>query len=538
VDGAVLYARQKSVFLQGHTMSRAKAGCWCLLAALLLGGAPALIGAAVGPGQASISPATGGDFSCDLSMVNVPRQYVVGQPVILIVELTNHTSREVRIQDNLRHYPPFSLDIIGPTGRPLELKATWDYGVVEGLLKQPTFEPWHPRRVRIDAARWYDLSQPGRYSIRPKWQALLEPRTDVTESKAVTIAVVPPEQAEVVKLIHSATFVTKRVGSGLPAQCKLVEMGEAAVPALVEWLEIVEASGGPDWSNFASMVDVLSQIGSPRALEFLTPERAHGNLLNSALYRTHLLERVEIWQGENRFERLVKLLDSRGDTRKWAIFKLGVLGDPRAIEPLDRIAAEDKDLDIRETAKDSLAHLRNPSIKVRYRFHWTSEQIELTAAESFRIGEPVKIRCKITGGEFGSRYLAEFSQPCWHCLPCGHSGPDPNGAQPFCLAVDRRHDNTYDHVRPLKQLRPSSKEKAGKARVSNDYVDIAELGSARSFTLKPGESRLYESADLRQAFPMAEPGEYRICIAYYNYVLSNFLTIHILPAASGSASVP
>ncbi len=489
-----------------------------------------------------MGPTAGGDFSCDLSMVNIPRQYVVGQPVILFVYLTNHTSREIRIQDSLGHYPLFSFDIVGPAGRLLELKTTWEEGIVEGLPEQPTLGPGNTYRVMIDVARWYDLSQPGRYSLRPKWQALIEPLTDVREAKSVTIAVVPPEQAEVVKLIHNATFTTASTGSELPAQCQLVEMGEAAVPALVEWLEIVESSGGPGWNGFADMVDVLSQIGSPRARQFLTAERAHDSILKDAEYRAILLKRIEIWQGPDRFARLIEALDEKGLgglNRKWAIFKLGVLGDTRAIRPLARIARKDKEMDIRETAKDALAHLRDPRVPMRYVNHLYSQDFKLTAAERYRVGEPVKVCCRLTAGPYGSQKLVEFSKPKAQFLPWGFPNSDPTRNYPLSLVVDCRRDGTYDEVLPPGQVRMRDGRIASdRVESHGSYVDVAGLESTRTFTLKPGKSRLYEFADLRRVFHMTEPGEYRLCIHLHNRGLSEFLFIHIDPAASGSASAP
>lgn len=219
---------------------------------------------------------------------------------------------------------------------------------------------------------------------------------------------------------------------------------------------------------------------------------------------------------------------------------MGVLGDIRAIGPLDRIVAEDEEVGIRETARDALAHLRDPNVPMRYIYHLPSQNIELTtSAEVYRIGEPVKIGCKVTGGEYGSQPLVEFFNPRWHFLPWGFGGPDPNRSQPFSMEMERRQGRRYDRVDAIRQLRPRGKGAIDSGSKSTDlYVDMADLGAISHFTLKRGESRLYEFADIRQAFKMTEPGEYRIHVSSYGFVLSNSVSIHIRPAANGPSSQP
>ena len=520
-------------------MSTAKAGWLCLMGEMILWAAPALVGSEAGSGPVSVHPAVAGHLSCELLMYEVPNQYVVGKPVTLTVRFINHAKAVATISDSPDHYPFCSFDITGPTGKRLALRKNLDDSPPKTTPERRTIGPGRIHEARIDIADWYDLSQPGRYWIRAKWQVSPERATGVMASNIVALAVIPTEQAKVAELIRRATLPTRNGASEREAQCKLVEVGEPAVPAIVEWLELVESKGGPDWNSFADMVKVLTLIGSPRAREFLTPDHAHGARLGSEPYRAMLLKRVEIWQSEDRFAGLIEALDETRFNLKWAIFKLGVLGDARAIGPLDRIAAEDKEMDIRETAKDALAHLRDPNVPMRYICHLRSEEFVLTAAESYRVGEPVKVRCKITGGPYGSRNLVEFSKPNWHFLPWGFAGPDSNWSPPFGLTVVRRRDRTYDNVHPVRQLRWRDERIAdGHPERYEGYVDVAELGRDGTFTLKPGASRVYEYADLRQAFKMTEPGEYRICVSSSNYVLSDFLTINILPAANGSAGPP
>jgi len=356
------------------------------------------------------------------------------------------------------------------------------------------------------------------------------------------VGVTSGEQTDVAELIRRATRITKDGASERKARRKLVEMGEQVVPAVIEWLELEEARGGTTgrWNSYAYMVDMLSQIGTPKAREFLTPERAHGSLLGSQECRAVLLKRIEIWQSEDRFERLIEMLDGSHEDCKWAVFKLSVLGDVRAIGPLDRIAAEGKGVDIRETAKEALAHLRDPNVPVRYIDHLPSQGIELTVpVEGYRLGEPVAVRCKITGGPYGSRSLVQFSKPDWQFLPWGLSPPNPDRRQPFSLKMYRKRGRRYDRVNAIRQLRPADQSMIGKdGEPASLYVDAADFGAISRFDLKPGESRLYEFADIGQAFPMTEPGEYRIHVSSYGLALSDFVNIHIRPAATDPSSSP
>lgn len=336
----------------------------------------------------------------------------------------------------------------------------------------------------------------------------------------------PSSEAAVAQLIRQATCITKNSVSERRAQRKLVEIGDEAAPAIVEWLRQRRAERPPSGlqNGYSMMVDVLSQIGSPEARAFIIAEYGDD---------ARLLTRVEIWQSPDRFERLCETLKGPHANRKWAIFKLGVLGDARAVEVLDAIAAEDKDLDIRETAKDAVAHLRDPNVPMRYVDHWPSYEMKLTAAASYRVGEPVKISCRITGGPYGSPPLVESASPQWHFLPWGGE------AQPFCLSADRRRGQTYNEMHPIKQLRPRSVDKTkADQREADGYVDATDLGSTSVFALRPGESRVHEFADIRPAFDITEPGEYRFFVSRSDYVLSEFLTIHILPTTGSPTSPP
>ncbi|MEN6335133.1 MAG: hypothetical protein ABFE01_12795 [Phycisphaerales bacterium] len=336
----------------------------------------------------------------------------------------------------------------------------------------------------------------------------------------------PSSETVMAQLIRQATCVTKNSVSERRAQRKLVEIGDEAVPAIVLWLKQRRAERPPSGvqNGYSMMVDVLSQIGSPEARAFIIAEYGHD---------ARLLTPIEIWQSPDRFERLCETLKGSHPNCKWAIFKLGVLGDARAVGLLEAIAAEDKDLDIRETAKDAVAHLRDPNVPVRYVDHWPSYEMELTAAASYRVGEPVKIRCRITGGPYGGPSLVEFACPQWHFLPWGGE------AQPFCLSVHRRRGQVYDKMHPIKQLRPRSLDKTSGAESETDgYVDVADLGSTSVFELQPGESRVYEFADIRPAFDITESGEYRFFVSRSDYVLSEFLTIRILPTTGNTTSPP
>lgn len=474
-------------------------------------------------------PTTDADFSCRISKEQVRNQYVIGKPVILKVRLTNYMERDVEIRDCAQHYPFYSFEVIDPTGRQLVLSKKISPSMAEIKPEQRTIKPGRIYDVEIDLAEWYDLSHVGRYTIKANWCALAKVAPYARESNTVTIAVVPPEKADVTEFVYGATLITKNGMSEEAAQLKLVEMGDEVVPTLLEWVEIEELNSGPhgDWNSYHDIIDVLSQIGSKEARKLI----AQNKHLWPEEHRAMLLKRIDIWQSEDRFERLVEALGEPRLYRKWVIFKLGVLGDKRAIGLLEKIAVEDEQLDIRETAKEALAHLQNPNVPMRYIIHRPSMEIELTLlADTYRIGKPIKINCKITAGPYGSQTLVEFSKPVWHFLPWSLGHPDLDKSQPLMFHVEQKKESGYDSLIPIKELRQNEERLVNtNAKPLDGYINIAELGGKSIFTLKPNESRSFMVEDISKAFKITEPGEYRICVHSNGYVVSNSISIDIRP---------
>ena len=467
-------------------------------------------------------------------------QYVIGKLVVLKVRLTNHMERDVVIRDCAQHYPFFSFEVTDPAGKQLVLGKKLSSSMTGIKPEWRTIKPGRIYDVEIDLADWYDISQVGRYTIKANWCVRAKRAPYARESNTVTIAVVPREQREIAELIYRAMLITKNGMSERRAQLKLVEMGDEVVPTLLEWVELEELNGGPHggWNSFHDVIGVLSQIGSKEARKLI----AQNKHLHPEQYRTMLLKRIDIWQSEDRFEKLIKALDEPRLGRKWAIFKLGVLGDKRTISLLERIAVEDEQADIRETAKDALAHLKDPNIPMRYIYHWPSKQIELrSSGDTYRIGEPIKIDCTITGGEYGSHMLVAFSKAAWHFLPWSSGHPDPNKNEPFRFRVEKkdiifgpippgmRRKDRYGRLIPLKELRQIKKRLVNTNEEPLDgYINVAELGEKSNFTLKADESRHFTLKDLNKAFKISKPGEYRIYVSSPGgRVVSNTVTINI-----------
>lgn len=462
-------------------------------------------------------------------MERVRSQYVIGKLVVLKVRLTNHMERDVVIRDCAQHYPFFSFEVTDPAGKQLVLGKKLSSSMTGIKPEWRTIKPGRIYDVEIDLADWYDISQVGRYTIKANWCVRAKQAPYARESNTVNIAVVPREQREIAELIYRATLITKNGMSERRAQLKLVEMGDKVVPTLLEWVELEELNGGPHggWNSFHDVIGVLSQIGSKEARKLI----AKNKHLHPEQYRTMLLKRIDIWQSEDRFEKLIKALDEPRLGRKWAIFKLGVLGDKRAISLLKRIAVEDEQADIRETAKDALAHLKDPNVPMRYIYHRRSQEIELTpSADTYRIGEPIKINCNLIAGEYGSQTLVKFSKPAWHFLPWGFGHPDMNKSQPFIFQMQQKKKRRYDRLLPVKELHENEERLVNSKKEPLDgYIDITKLGEKSNFTLKPDESRFFMVEDINKAFKITEPGEYQVYVSSFGYVVSNTISINIHP---------
>jgi hypothetical protein len=456
-------------------------------------------------------PTTNEDFSCSILISR--NQYTVGERVLLKVRLTNHMESDVVIRDCAQHYPFYSFEVVDPTGRQLVLRKKLRPSMAEIKSDWRTINPGRIYDVEIDLTDWYDISQAGRYTIKANWCVRAKKSPYARESNSINIAVVPREQREIAELIYRATLHTKNGMSERNAQLKLVEMGDKVLPTLLEWVELEELNGGTHggWNSFHDVMGVLSQIGSKEARKLI----AQSKHLHLEQYRTMLLKRIDIWQSEDRFEKLIKALDEPRLGRKWVIFKLTILKDKRAIPVLEKIAQNDKSLDIRETAKDGLAHLKDSNIPMRYIYHRPSQDIELTlSADTYRIDEPIKINCNLIAGEYGSQTLVKFSKPAWHFLPWGFGHPNMKKSQPFIFQMQQKKKRRYDRLLPV--MEPL-----------DGYIDITKLGVKSTFTLKPEESRFFMVDDINKAFKITNPGEYRVYVSSSGYVVSNTVTINI-----------
>ena len=467
------------------------------------------------------------DFSCRILIEQARSQYVIGKPVVLKVRLTNHMERDVVIRDCDQHYPFFSFEVTDPAGKKLVLRKKLRSSITGIKPVWRTINPGRIYDVDIDLADWYDILQVGRYTIKANWCNRAKQAPYARESNTVNIAVVPREQSEIAELIYRATLYTKNGLSESGAQLKLVEMGDKAVPTLLEWVELEELNGGPHggWNSFHEVMDVLSQIGSKETRKLI----AQNKHLHPEQYRTILLKRIDIWQSEDRLEKLIEALDEPRLGRKWAIFKLALLGDKCAIPVLEKIAQNDKSLDICETAKDALAHLKDTNVPMRYIYYSRTQEIKLSSsADTYRIGEPIKISCNLIAGEYGSQTLVYFSKPAWHFLPWGFGHPDMNKSQPFTFQMQQKKKRRYDRLLPVKELIENKERLVNdKKELLDSYIDITQLGEKSNFTLKPDESRFFMVEDINKAFKITEPGEYQVYVSSLGYVVSNTVTINI-----------
>jgi len=462
-------------------------------------------------------PTTDKDLFCEVLKGRVRRipykYFVIGQPVNLRVRLTNHMNRDVEIRDCAQHYPFYSFEVIDPFGRKLEPSKKLSTNMAEINPQSRTIKTGRFYDVEINLSDWYNI--------------------------------IKPEQANIAGLIYSATFVTKDGRTERAALCKLVEIGDKAVPLLLECLRTLESNS--DSNRFRSfpreVVDVLSQIGSKEARDFI----AQSQQIQPEAYKARLLKRIDIWQSEDRFEKLVDALDGPAYDRKWAIFKLGILGDKRAIGHLEKIVLENEGLDISETAKDVLSHLNDPNVPLRYIDHLPSQKVELIpAADTYRLGEPIKINCKLIAGEYGSQTLVEFSKPAWHFLPWGFNYRDINKSKPFFVRIERKEvinrqrperikpRERYRKLVPAIEIPPSDVNLINTVKTDrisyNGYIDVDELGGKSTFKLKPNENRLFVIKYMSKAYKINESGEYRISVlSYEGFLISNEININIIP---------
>ena len=498
-------------------------------------------------------------FSCRISTYRELRLFASKEPIKVTITLQHKLSQDLVFPNILHYQDIFSFHIEDKHGKVLSQNPA---STENPTLGYKTLAPGRIYDLTMDIAALYDLSEGEEYSIRAKWKVPVGNKIYKGQSKPINIKIIPSADKDIINLIHRATQVSCSGVSENRAVLKLVQIGPRAVPALLEWVELEKLNKEiPQernvWSYFNNVLEVLSQIGSDDARKIIIESQ-----VGSDKYREALLKRIDIWQSPDRFEQLIEALDEPRLGKKWVIFKLGVLGDNRAIPVLEEIAQDDKSLDIREMAKDALAHLKGPNIPMRYIMHKLSERIELkTTKQEYRLGGPIEIHCKLIAGKYGSHKLAEFSNPCWHFLPWGRLRADEKISEPFRLRMQtarrRRMPSTgspggmmggrrasrskielprgitrHGIMIPVKELKSKKRRFADrKEEPLEGYISLNKLKFKGGFALLPEESREYILKDLSSAFEITEPGEYIIYEFPFgkSSSLSNRVTITILP---------
>ncbi len=301
-------------------------------------------------------------------------------------------------------------------------------------------------------------------------------------------------------LINSSLQITKNSVSERKAQMKLVELGDLAVPALLDRLPSTKIYP-PDTRGFndrRTLIEILSEIGTEKVLPFIDE-----STYSLGIWAAHCKERVYIWNSPDRLEQLVNALE-KPYLRKWAIYKLGVLRDKKALVPLQKILDESDHLDTRESARDSIAHIKSEGkVALQYKFHRASQTFKIkTAKRIFELGEAIPLEYELIAGEYGSTQLLRFQKARGHLLPFGTPGPKRDSR--YQLHVSKRG--------PRVKVRKEAKEE--KAIVK--------------FKLKAGES-LKGEIDVSKAYLLNQPGEYRLCLRVGNYIMSNAVKIQIKP---------
>ena len=510
----------------------------------------------IGLARADPKPvAEDGPFSCIITTDEVFKPYTLGKSINVYVDFQHQLEDDLILTDVLKQSNVFSFSIEDEQGNQISMRQHLTND------KDFTYSRIEPRRkvgTCIDIANWYKILDAGTYTLQAKWQIDTGQQIYSGKSNITHIKVVSPQDKYVFDLVLSAVQASSMTRY-VPAYYKLVEIGPRAAPILLEWLRMREKGQIPTDKLYENdiLLDIFSHIGTTEAHEVIT----NYNGIDERR-RAILLKRVEIWQSGNRYERLIEAFKDSRISKKWVIFKLGVLEDKRAIPVLGEIVQNDKSLDIRETAKDALAHLNNPDIPMRYITHKRSVRIELKPTkQEYRLGEPIEIHCKLIAGEYGSYEIAEFSKPLLHFLPWGRR------SEPFCLTMKKaRRIGTpppfglpgsgfpgigllpgsptqtelpkgitrYGRLIPVKELVWTKRILADRDEEPLEgYLNANDLQPNGSFTLRPGESREYIVRDLSSAFKITEPGEYEIHdFIFYRKMLtrSNRITITILPA--------
>lgn len=486
-------------------------------------------------------------FSCMIRVDEVFKPYALGQPINVCLNFQHQLEGDIILSDHLRQSDIFSFEIKDEHGHSI---TTRQQPTNDRVFDYSRIEPGRQVETCIDIANWYEILDVGTYTIQAKWQIDTKQQLYSGKSNLAPIKVVTPEDKEIFDLIRQAFLPSASEGYG-PAYYQLVQIGPRVVPVLLEWLNMRKKGQIPseEFHGSAELVDILSQIGTNEAYHVIK------NFDGIDERRKRIfLKYVDICQSDNLFERLIGALDDKDIGRKWVIFKLGVLGDKRAMGILEPIALNDASMDIRETAKEALSHLRNPNSAMPYIMHRHSESIELqTAKDQYRIGEKIKITFTLTGGRYGSNKLIEYSNPGWQFLPWGRPGGvgsifilrmSVDFWDNFMLMQDmlpgmsHQPDPPYGMAKrgemiPVKELIENKRylEETGYEPLEG-YAELSDLGNATTFTLQYGQTKIYEIEDLNNIFHITQPAKYNLYVRIRgkSSIRSNKLIITILPS--------
>jgi hypothetical protein len=403
---------------------------------------------------------------------------------------------------------------------------------------------------------WFELDKEGLYFVGAQWQFSTDNgKTYTGQTDKKPFRIISKQGDEIYGLIGQITQRRAQMVTDPWPFYNLVSIGESAIDYILLWCQDVRDN--MPWIQQAqsslyesrSVLALVSQIGSEQGRKII----AEANNIDDA-ERQSYLERIDIWQSPDRYKKLVARLST--PDAKWAIYKLGILGDNRAIPVLEQVAQQHENLDTRETAKDALAHLKDLSVPMYYRQHYPSERIALSSPKTtYKLGEPVKINCKLIAGPYGSRSLVQFSKPAYHFLPWG-IGSEPYRVQ---IRFDIRGDsfgkempkmmlgmggrmpgmppmdeaalsggmpslipkkvppppgvNEYGGVAPIKELQSAQQYLANqKQEPLEGYLSADFLGAREPLNLGPNETREYTLSNLNECFHLNTPGQYKIYV--------------------------
>jgi hypothetical protein len=392
-----------------------------------------------------------------------------------------------------------------------------------------------PAGCVVDLHDWFELDREGLYFVSAKWQFTADGKTYTGQTDKKPFRIVSKQGHKVYQLTSQAMTITATEWDGLkPSDLELVTLGESAIPYILFWLD--DFYHNMPWTKevitsfweIRSLLEVVSQIGSERGRKIITDANSIDDV-----QRQHYFERIDVWQSPDRYNKLIAKLSTEDTiTVKWAIYKLGLLGDSRAVPMLEQIEQQHEKLDIRETARDAVVHLEDSSVPMYYRRHDLSEKIIVSIPKTtYQPGEPIEMVFKLVAGPYGSHMLVQFSKPAYHLLPWGINS-EPYRIQ-LCFDIQERllratkgmpgsytekeplppGVNEYGVVAPIKELQTARRYLVNRKQEPLDgYISDDILGTCEPLNLRPNEMREYVLSDLNECFHLNTSGQYKIYV--------------------------